>query len=70
MEQAEFERRPGRLAQKLLEMLENPDVLATIAHAIGQHAIPDAAARLADVVETALTSNTAAGKIAAREITS
>ncbi len=54
LEQSEFERQPGRLAQKLLELLDNPDLLATAAHAIAQHAIPDAADRLADLVETAL----------------
>lgn len=55
IEQSEFERRPQRLAQRLLEHLDSPDLLATAAHAIAQHAIPDAAARLADLVEHALS---------------
>ena len=54
LEQADFERRPEILAEKLQHRIECPDLLATAAHAIAQHAVPDAAARLADLVETAL----------------
>jgi hypothetical protein len=32
-----------------------PDMLAVQAHAIAEHGIPDAASRLADVVERAVT---------------
>ncbi len=60
LEQAEFERHPERLAQRLLHHLTIPDLLACAAHAVEQHAIPDAATRLADVVEGALTQETTA----------
>ena len=55
IEQSDFERRPAVLAEKLQQRIECPDLLATAAHAIAQHAVPDAAARLADLVEAALT---------------
>ncbi len=65
MEQSEFERRPGVLAQRLLELLDGPDLLATAAHAIAEHAIPDAADRLADMVEMALVAENGAQEITA-----
>ncbi len=55
LEQSEFERRPETLAEALQKRIECPDLLAAAAHAIAQHAIPDAASRLADLVEAALT---------------
>ena len=55
IEQSAFERASSALAQRLVELLDNPDLLATAAHAIAQHAIPDAASRLADLVERALS---------------
>ena len=54
IEQSDFEKRPEVLAEKLRPRLESLDWLVIAAHAIAQHAIPDAAARLADVVESAL----------------
>jgi UDP-N-acetylglucosamine--N-acetylmuramyl-(pentapeptide) pyrophosphoryl-undecaprenol N-acetylglucosamine transferase len=55
LEQAEFERRPEVLAEALAQRVACPDMLAAAAHAISLHAIVDAASRLADVVEEALT---------------
>ena len=60
LEQAEFERRIELLADRLMQCFGNPDLLATAAHAIAQHAIPDAAQRLADAVEAALIKETTA----------
>lgn len=60
IEQSDFERRPEHLAEKLRPRLESPDWLMIAAHAIAQHAIPDAAARLADLVESALTKEVTA----------
>ena len=54
LEQTEFERRPEVLAERLLQRLGSQDLLACAAHAIAAHAIPDAAARLADIVERML----------------
>ena len=42
---------PGRLAEVLAHRLLSPDLLAASAHAVGAHGIPDATARLADLVE-------------------
>ena len=55
IEQSDFEGRPEVLAEKLRPRLESLDWLVIAAHAIAQHAIPDAASRLADLVESALT---------------
>jgi UDP-N-acetylglucosamine--N-acetylmuramyl-(pentapeptide) pyrophosphoryl-undecaprenol N-acetylglucosamine transferase len=54
LEQSDFQHRLDRLAGRLMQYFEHPDLLATAAHAIAQHAIPDAAHRLADAVEAAL----------------
>ncbi|MDT7950580.1 MAG: UDP-N-acetylglucosamine--N-acetylmuramyl-(pentapeptide) pyrophosphoryl-undecaprenol N-acetylglucosamine transferase [Acetobacteraceae bacterium] len=54
IEQSDFERRPDVLAEKLRPRLESPDWLMIAADAIARHAIPDAASRLADLVESAL----------------
>ena len=55
IEQSDFENRPEFLAEKLRPRLESPDWFIIAAHAIAQHAMPDAASHLADLVETALT---------------
>ena len=55
IEQSDFEHRPALLAEKLRPRLESPDWFMIAADAIARHAIPDAAARLADLVESALT---------------
>ena len=55
IEQAEFEQRPALLAEKLVPRLQSPDWLMIAAHAIAQHATVDAAGKLADLVEAALT---------------
>ena len=55
IEQSDFEHRPAVLAEKLLPRLQSPDWLMIAAHAIAQHATVDAAGKLADVVEAALT---------------
>ncbi len=55
LEQAEFEKRPQRLAEALAERLGNPDILAAQASAVARHGIPDAASRLADLVEQMAT---------------
>lgn len=60
LEQSDFERRPELLAEKLQQRIACPDLLATAAHAIAQHAIPDAASRLGDLVEAALTKEVTA----------
>ena len=65
IEQSDFESRPELLAEKLLPRLQSPDWLVIAAHAIAQHAIPDAAARLADLVETALTKEVMAKEVTA-----
>ena len=54
LEQAEFEGRPQVLAEALAHRIACPDLLAVQAHAMAEHAIPDAAARLADLVEETL----------------
>ncbi len=64
-EQSDFERRPERLAEKLGHRIESPDLLATAAHALAQHAMPDAAERLADLVEAALSKDVLTGTVAA-----
>ncbi|GAC1348379.1 MAG: undecaprenyldiphospho-muramoylpentapeptide beta-N-acetylglucosaminyltransferase [Acetobacteraceae bacterium] len=51
LEQAEFERHPAVLAEALQLRLGCPDMLAVQAHAMAAHGLPDAAARLADLVE-------------------
>ena len=51
LEQARFEHAPEVLAAALADRLGFPDRLATQAHAMAEHGIPDAAARLADLVE-------------------
>jgi UDP-N-acetylglucosamine--N-acetylmuramyl-(pentapeptide) pyrophosphoryl-undecaprenol N-acetylglucosamine transferase len=70
LEQSEFEPRIERLADRLMRCLGNPDLLATAAHAIAQHAIPDAAHRLADTVEAALPQEIGAPQPGAQETNS
>ena len=60
IEQSDFEHRPDVLAEKLRPRLESSDWLMIAAHAIAAHAIPDAAERLADLVESALTKEVTA----------
>jgi UDP-N-acetylglucosamine--N-acetylmuramyl-(pentapeptide) pyrophosphoryl-undecaprenol N-acetylglucosamine transferase len=60
LEQSEFERQPRVLAEALTRRIACPDLLAIQAHAIAEHAIPNAAARLADLVEAALSPEVAA----------
>ncbi len=54
LEQAEFEANPTVLAEALAARLDHPDLLDVQAHAMADHAIADAALRLADVVEAAI----------------
>jgi UDP-N-acetylglucosamine--N-acetylmuramyl-(pentapeptide) pyrophosphoryl-undecaprenol N-acetylglucosamine transferase len=58
LEQAEFEHRPEVLAEALAHRIDCPDLLAVQAHAIAEHGIPDAATRLADLVEHAVSQET------------
>lgn len=51
LEQAEFEGRPQVLADALTRRLANPEAMAEQARAIAAQGIPDAAPRLADLVE-------------------
>lgn len=51
LEQAEFEGRPLALAEALAQRIACPDMLAAQAHAMAAHGVPDAARRLADLVE-------------------
>lgn len=51
IEQSEFEDSPQVLAEALAVRLPYPELLAVKARAMAEHGIPDAAARLADLVE-------------------
>ncbi len=55
LEQAEFERSPLALAEALVQRIACPDMLAVQAHAMAAHGTPDAARRLADLVEQTAT---------------
>ena len=55
LEQGEFEHRPQVLAEALAQRFTCPDLLAVQAHAMAEHGSPDAATRLADLVEHAVS---------------